>query len=69
MTVLEQATEVLITGLRTEFGIIDDVHEEILEAVMTNTERPRKRCTITLHIMHRFCLYLAAIAVSEHLTR
>ncbi|DBB17059.1 hypothetical protein WJX82_011497 [Trebouxia sp. C0006] len=37
------ATELLITGLRNEFGIVDDVHEEILEAVMTNTERPRKK--------------------------
>ncbi|KAL3134030.1 hypothetical protein ABBQ32_008464 [Trebouxia sp. C0010 RCD-2024] len=37
------ATERLITGLRAEFGIVDDVHEEILEAVMSNTERPRKR--------------------------
>lgn len=33
----------LIAGLRKEFDIIDDVHEEILEAVMSNTERPRKR--------------------------
>ena len=38
----------MITGLRTEFGIVDDVHEEILEAVMTNTERPRKRSD-TMH--------------------
>lgn len=41
--VLQQATELLVTGLRNEFGIVDDVHEEILEAVMTNTERPRKK--------------------------
>ena len=38
-----QGTEALITGLRNEFGIVDEVHEEILDAVMTNTERPKKR--------------------------
>ena len=42
-SVMLQATELLIAGLRKEFDIEDDVHEEILEAVMTNTERPRKR--------------------------
>lgn len=43
MFCLIQNTEALITGLRNEFGIIDEVHEEILDAVMTNTERPKKR--------------------------
>lgn len=41
---LLQATELLIAGLRKEFDIEDDVHEEILDSVMNNTERPRKRC-------------------------
>lgn len=43
-----QGTEMLITSLRNEFGIIDEVHEEILDAVMTNTERPKKRYVQTL---------------------
>lgn len=40
---LLQATELLIAGLRKEFDIEDDVHQEILDSVMNNTERPRKR--------------------------
>ena len=50
---MQQATERLITGLRAEFGIVDDVHEEILEAVMSNTERPRKRSD-TCHFHHAY---------------
>lgn len=41
----------LIAGLRKEFDIIDDVHEEILEAVMSNTERPNKRSD-TKHVYY-----------------
>lgn len=48
------ATELLITGLRNEFGIVDDVHEEILEAVMTNTERPRKKHKTSHNQLHAY---------------